>query len=222
MSIDIKEQIKLYNYKEFKILGKLKLLNEDNMIFKYLEEDDYIALIEESIVIDNNLDVDELFIKIFNELGKSPKLIWFAEDVRVKNTLYMAELENYSNALVFEKLFETDSIIMGGIEITFLGDVIIHQILYAQNQAEGFLYISNAKSSSINIECFNQFYIKDGQGYNFGGMSEELIKENIDKIFLNREELFEISEDGISYYDIEEDKKLVGMLLNGEKVFVVD
>jgi hypothetical protein len=240
MDIDIKKQVKIYTYQEFKDLNKLSLLDEGNIILKYLENEkniNHIALLEDDIVIENNLDVDHLFEEITKQFKndykfghgwlETPQLIWFSGHVVIKNSLYAKELENYSIGIVFENSFQANNIILGGIEIAFLGDVTIDHILYIQEQSEGFYTLFTNKNILINISSHNQIYTKNNESYDLSVVNEKITAEQIDKIFIHLNRFFEIAEDEDEktdktyYYGIDnDDDDLIEALLNNENIFL--
>ena len=240
-SIDIETQVELFTYNDFKKKNKLGLLPESSNIVKFsnemntpkminntLEGESLVAFIKDDIVFENNLHIDQFFSNIDSRVS----IIWFEGGVEVKGTMYASELEDYSTAVVFEKPVKAKNMIIGGTTLAFLDDIEVTQIFYTQIQSEGWTsFDKNSKKSFTIIVDNNQIWKKDNIVCDFGGMSEELTPENLDKFFINKDYFFVVDEDyesedeeddKVIYFDLEEDGVLVAAILSGKKIFNIE
>jgi len=224
--INIETQVELFTSTEFEKKNKLGRVPESSNIAKF--EDPVVAFIKDDIVFENNLHIDQFF----SDIDSSVSIIWFEGSVEVKGTMYVSELEDYSTAVVFEKPVKAKNIIVGGTTLVFLDDIEVTQIFYTQIQAEGWTSFNKEAKKSFTIRVDNnQLWEKDNMVCDFSEMSEELTPENLDKLFINKDDFFVVDEDyesedeednKIIYFDLEEDESLVTAILSGKKIFNID
>ncbi|RKZ51184.1 MAG: hypothetical protein DRR16_14770 [Candidatus Parabeggiatoa sp. nov. 3] len=217
---DINKRVKLYSCDDFKALGKLSCFNEDDEIIEHLEEasdEGWFALIEGDMQIEGNLDLNKFFEDIISTFfGKSDdyiQLLWITGKLKISNTLYLEETENYCDDMVVENNVTAKNIIAGGTNLYFLNAVEISDIYYYQTGAEGLFSIKGKRNIKIETDNNNIWTI----GEKWHKFDEGISQKLMEKIF--SETFYFLEADDKELYYLENEKLFIKALLNGDKIF---
>jgi hypothetical protein len=218
-----KEKLKtLYEVVSFEIFSqnkqwkKLKNTEIYNDLQGFDNSQMYVAIFNDNYITKENLYLDKLFDDIQNAFLKDNEyigLLWIEGNLSIGKTLYSEDFEYISEALVVNGNADIYNILVGGKIVYILGDSNIKQIVYTQENAEGYTHIFGNKNVKMTIDE-NTIWIIDNQEV---CINDGVEKDFLDKYFIQPMEYFYQEEDDLYYMGNE--SKFIYELLNGNKIF---